>query len=90
METYVRLQLDAIRARITQLETGNPQDGWADGPAIGWKLQLLPGAEDAPARGYLHRQDCFLPGRPVDREQARFAVDSPDVQECDACRPALK
>ncbi|WP_319698995.1 DUF6233 domain-containing protein [Streptomyces sp. ME19-01-6] len=86
VETYLRLQLAAVQARIAELEDGRPAR--AAGPAVGWTLQLLPSPAGASPRGYLHRETCFIRGgRPLSREQARLVLAMPDVTACDACGP---
>lgn len=85
IETYLRLQLEAVRARITELETGQP--AWCVGPATAWKLQLFPTPEDRPQRGTLHREECWMEGVPVDRDRAVAVLGMPDVDACEACHP---
>ncbi|GAA2359430.1 DUF6233 domain-containing protein [Streptomyces cuspidosporus] len=83
LETYLRLQLAAVRSRIAKLEDRRPGRATA---AAAWTLQLLPSPAGGSPRGYLHRETCFIRGgRSLSREQARLVLAMPDVTPCEAC-----
>lgn len=78
LETYLRMQLDAVRARIAHLQQPRPE---------GWVLQIMRTNPDKPL-SWLHRADCFAAqGATLSRSEALIALDEPGVHSCDACRP---
>ncbi|MCQ8194651.1 DUF6233 domain-containing protein [Streptomyces rugosispiralis] len=85
VETYLRLQLRTVQARIAELrDEHSTQDAE---PAARWTLQLLPSPVGASPRGYLHRAErCFIRGgRALSRKEARNVLTMPDVEACGAC-----
>lgn len=95
LETYLRLQLDAVRAAIRRAEEADGAQGRreeaapSDDDVLWWKIQ--PGH---PAT--LHRGDCAAagPGPTITRSMARTALadehgGKPTATACPRCRPDL-
>jgi len=77
LETYLRLQLVAVRAAIAQLQQ-QPE---------GYTLQVMRTRPDTPL-SWLHRAGCPTGGGPeLSRSEALIALGEPGVQPCDGCRP---
>lgn len=78
LETYLRMQLSAVRARINQLQQPQPE---------GYRLQTMRTRPDTPL-SWLHRAGCPTGGgHRLSRSEALIALDEPNVRPCDGCRP---
>lgn len=78
------MQLDAVQARIRELEAAGPPTTAA--PARSWRLETTRAA-GGPA--ILHADDCPLTkaGATLSRTEAVLALDEPSIKTCDICKP---
>lgn len=88
LETYLQLQLQAVRSRIAEIETAAPTTpatlpaeatpGW-------WRLQPNRAGRGG---GILHRGDCpHAGGARLSRAEALIALSEPGVEMCEQCQP---
>jgi hypothetical protein len=81
VQTFLRLMLEAVTARIEDLEAGRRQRG------VAWRLQHLPRAGGA-GHGVLHDAVCWITdGAPLNRSEAELALRDASVEACSACQP---
>lgn len=78
LETYLQLQLNAVRAAIAQHQQPKPE---------GYTLQVMRTRPDTPL-SWLHRAGCPTGGgHALSRSEALIALEEPGVRLCDGCRP---
>ncbi|MFD8384310.1 DUF6233 domain-containing protein [Streptomyces sp. NPDC059679] len=83
LETWLNLQLKAVRARIAALE-GPPSAG----RRVGWWVTWARTPPGTPRRGTLHQAGCWSPGEPtMGREEAVAMLEQEGVESCPACKP---
>lgn len=85
LETYLALQLDHVRARITELEQSAAHTRPLP-PPPDWLLEMEINGRHPLA---LHTGDCHMAGkrpRPLNRDQAMRALVE-GVEPCGMCRP---
>ncbi|MEU0184743.1 DUF6233 domain-containing protein [Streptomyces sp. NPDC006207] len=94
---YLQLQIDAVDAKIREVEEREPRPAAAATPpkqekshakdGIGWRLQHIP--KGGSLHGVIHRGDCpDAVGGWLSPREVEIALGMPDVEACPRCHPA--